>query len=132
MCLCGSQNKQRLFSYTALTDWFLQPRRRVFTARYGPSVYKIHDSLLELNTSTFRRICHGVVTVSNHNLSTRVTSASCSDHFTTGTTAKDSVWTAQPPRIVYEDEIPCPVGDRKLFQPRTQSLYLLRYRGFQK
>jgi hypothetical protein len=21
--LCGSQNKQRLFPYTALTDWFL-------------------------------------------------------------------------------------------------------------
>jgi len=24
--LCGSQNKQRLFPYTALIDWFLQPR----------------------------------------------------------------------------------------------------------
>jgi len=23
MCLCGSENKQRLFPYTALTDWFL-------------------------------------------------------------------------------------------------------------
>jgi len=33
--LCGSQNKQLLFPYTALTDWFLQPRRSVFTARYG-------------------------------------------------------------------------------------------------
>ena len=22
MCLCGSQNKQRLFPYTALNDWF--------------------------------------------------------------------------------------------------------------
>jgi hypothetical protein len=33
--LCGSQNKQRLFPYTALTDWFLYPRRSVFTARYG-------------------------------------------------------------------------------------------------
>jgi hypothetical protein len=39
--LCGSQNKQQLFPYTALTDWFLTPRRRVFTARYGlsPSIY---------------------------------------------------------------------------------------------
>jgi len=24
--LCGSQNKQRLFPYTALTDWILWPR----------------------------------------------------------------------------------------------------------
>jgi len=32
--LYGSQNKQRLFPYTALTDWFLQLRRSVFTARY--------------------------------------------------------------------------------------------------
>jgi hypothetical protein len=31
--LCGSQDKQRLFPYTALTDWFLD--RGVFTARYG-------------------------------------------------------------------------------------------------
>jgi len=30
-----SQNKQRLFPYTALSDWFSQPRRSVFTARYG-------------------------------------------------------------------------------------------------
>jgi hypothetical protein len=33
--LCGSENKQRLFRCTALTDWFLQPRRIMFTARYG-------------------------------------------------------------------------------------------------
>jgi hypothetical protein len=30
--LCGSQNKQRLFPYTALTDWFLQPRWSVYCA----------------------------------------------------------------------------------------------------
>jgi hypothetical protein len=30
----GSQNKQRLFSYTTLTDWFLKPKRNVFTVRY--------------------------------------------------------------------------------------------------
>jgi len=29
--LCGSQNKQRLFPYTALTGWF--------TARYGLGIY---------------------------------------------------------------------------------------------
>jgi len=33
--LGGSQNKQRLFPRTTLTDWFLYPRRSVFTARYG-------------------------------------------------------------------------------------------------
>jgi len=33
--LCGSQKKKhQLFSYTILTDWFLYPRQRVFTARY--------------------------------------------------------------------------------------------------
>jgi len=37
--LCGSQNKERLFPYTALTDWFLKPRRSVFTARYGLDLY---------------------------------------------------------------------------------------------
>jgi hypothetical protein len=38
MCLCvlyGPPKKQRLFPYTALTDWFLWPIRSVFTARYG-------------------------------------------------------------------------------------------------
>jgi hypothetical protein len=43
--LCGSQNKQRLFPYTALTDWFLQPGRKVFTARYEPNLYKIQANL---------------------------------------------------------------------------------------
>jgi hypothetical protein len=32
--LCGSQNKQRLFHCTTLTDWFVLLRRSVFTARY--------------------------------------------------------------------------------------------------
>jgi len=30
--LCGSQNKQRLFPYTALNDWFLLPRGSVYCA----------------------------------------------------------------------------------------------------
>jgi len=37
--LCGSQYKQRLFPYTTLTDWFIYPRRSVFTARYGLGLY---------------------------------------------------------------------------------------------
>jgi hypothetical protein len=36
---CGTENKQRLFPYTALTDWFLLPRRSLFTARYGLGLY---------------------------------------------------------------------------------------------
>ena len=44
----------------------------MFTARCGLSVYIIHDSLLALNTSPFRRIWHGGVTASNQNLSTIV------------------------------------------------------------
>jgi len=37
--LCGSENKQRLFPYTALADWFVKLRRSVFTARYGLGLY---------------------------------------------------------------------------------------------
>jgi hypothetical protein len=33
--LCGYQNKQRLFLYTALNYRFLKPKYRVLTARYG-------------------------------------------------------------------------------------------------
>ena len=36
---CGSQKKEQLFPYAALTDWFLQPRLSVFTARYGLGIY---------------------------------------------------------------------------------------------
>ena len=36
---CGSQNKQPLYPYTALTDWFLKLRWGVFTARYGLDIY---------------------------------------------------------------------------------------------
>jgi len=38
-CLDLRTNKQRLFTYTELTDWFLYSRRSVFTARYGLGVY---------------------------------------------------------------------------------------------
>jgi hypothetical protein len=37
--LCGTENKQRLFPYTALTNWFLLLRGSVSTARYGLGVY---------------------------------------------------------------------------------------------
>ena len=37
--LYGSRNKQQRLPYTALTDWFLQPKWRVFTARYALSPY---------------------------------------------------------------------------------------------
>jgi hypothetical protein len=40
--LCGSENKQRLFLYAAITDWFLQRRRSVFTARYGRYVHVMY------------------------------------------------------------------------------------------
>ena len=36
--LCGNENKQRLFPYTALTDWFYS-RDGVFTKRYGLGIY---------------------------------------------------------------------------------------------
>jgi hypothetical protein len=37
--LYGSQNKQQLLPYKTLRDWFLQPKWRVFTARYALSPY---------------------------------------------------------------------------------------------
>ena len=40
--LCESENKQRLFPYTALTDWFYNGEG-VFTVRYGL------DLITELN-----------------------------------------------------------------------------------
>jgi hypothetical protein len=47
--LYGSQHKERLFSYEALTDWFLQQRRNVFTTRYElcPLVYCRSISVLK-------------------------------------------------------------------------------------
>ena len=36
--LCGSENKQRLFPYTALTDWFVFVTEIVFTARFGLNI----------------------------------------------------------------------------------------------
>ena len=42
-----SENKQWLVSLTSQTDWFLQPRRKVFTARYDLSLY-IKQSALRL------------------------------------------------------------------------------------
>ena len=45
--LCGSQNKQRLFPYTALTGWFLKPRGCVYCAvRVGYlNITELHVSL---------------------------------------------------------------------------------------
>jgi len=47
--LCGSGNKQRLFPYTALTDWFVLQRRRVCTAPYelGLCIYLLTYSMVQ-------------------------------------------------------------------------------------
>jgi hypothetical protein len=37
--VCGSENKQRSFPYTTLTDLFLYARRSVFSARYEIDTY---------------------------------------------------------------------------------------------
>jgi hypothetical protein len=37
--LYGSQNKQQLLPYRILRDWILQPKWRVFIARYALSPY---------------------------------------------------------------------------------------------
>ena len=50
---CGSENKQRLFPYTALTDCFLKQSRREFTARYGDftAQFTLHNALPWLRPS---------------------------------------------------------------------------------
>jgi hypothetical protein len=40
------QNKQRLSPCTTITVWFLQPKQRVFTARYGLSSYITQTSFV--------------------------------------------------------------------------------------
>jgi len=49
MYLCvlyGSENKQRLFPYTAVIDRFL--KLSVFTARYGLKIYTIQANFLRI------------------------------------------------------------------------------------
>jgi hypothetical protein len=37
--MCLVRILEQLFPYAVLTDWFLQPRLRVFTTRYGLNLY---------------------------------------------------------------------------------------------
>ena len=48
--LYGYQNRQRLLLYTSLTDWFLEPWWKEFTARYGliPYIEQIAFRLLKV------------------------------------------------------------------------------------
>ena len=64
--LCGSENKRRLFPYTTLTDWFLQARRRVFTARYELNSY-IQFRLLSVCMTPVHKIT-AAVQIQNHKL----------------------------------------------------------------
>jgi len=41
-----SQNKHRLFPWSALTNWVLQPRYWVFTVRYNLSIYTLFRIIL--------------------------------------------------------------------------------------
>jgi hypothetical protein len=49
--LCGSDNKQRLFHCAALTDWFLWPRRSLFTVRYVLPTQCIYVFCVDLTTN---------------------------------------------------------------------------------
>jgi hypothetical protein len=57
--LCGSENKQRLFSYTTLNDWLLQPRRSVYCAvRTGYlSLMRVNLSLRSAHTVYLCVLC---------------------------------------------------------------------------
>jgi hypothetical protein len=60
--LCGSEYKQRLFPYTLLTDWFLQPRRSVYCAVRPESYANVHrphtDQYLQTIPSSTVRYIH--------------------------------------------------------------------------
>jgi hypothetical protein len=49
--LCGSQNRQRPLFCASLTDWFLEPWWKVFTARYDliPYIKQITFCLKKVN-----------------------------------------------------------------------------------
>jgi len=53
--LYGSENKQRIFPYATLTDWFLYPRQKVFTTRYGllPYLKQITFTLPKVTSLNF-------------------------------------------------------------------------------
>jgi len=56
--LCGSQNKQRLFPYTALTGWFVSETETVYFAVRTGSVYVILYQ--QVKHSTILRSAHTV------------------------------------------------------------------------
>jgi hypothetical protein len=59
--LYGSQNKQRLFPSTALTDWFVYPRRIMFSARYDLNLYIfVYLMLLLLYQRLIKAVLHFV------------------------------------------------------------------------
>ena len=59
--LCGSENKQRLFPYTALTDWFLKPRRSVYCAVRAECLIVINGKFsLEMVPQKYIHIHFGV------------------------------------------------------------------------
>jgi hypothetical protein len=59
----GSQKRQRVLPYATLTDWFLQPTLRVFTARYELNAYyNGRVSSLKVKTSRECSVIHETLT----------------------------------------------------------------------
>ena len=54
MCRHVSQNKHRFFPWSALTNWVLQPRYRMFTVRYNLSIYTPFRLILFFTVLTTR------------------------------------------------------------------------------
>jgi hypothetical protein len=59
--LCGSENKQRLFPYTALTDWFLSAfeklRKPLCASFICQSAWTTVRIFMKFRTSNFSKIC---------------------------------------------------------------------------
>ena len=76
--LCGSENKQQLFHYTTLTDWFLYRRRSVYCAVRIESLY-----IVQINHNLQRDV---YVEATRNELSVgAVTNILCDGQFTSST-----------------------------------------------
>jgi hypothetical protein len=55
--LSGSQNKQRVFHCTSVTDWFRYARLRGFTARYELNLY-VYFRLILVFSAAYKSVCN--------------------------------------------------------------------------
>jgi hypothetical protein len=87
--LCGSQDKQGLLLYTSLTDWFLQPWWKVFTARYGLVPYITWICFVRKGLNRMNVYCHAPASIIRWRRSTSIDNSLWS---WSPTTARRTAW----------------------------------------